>query len=75
MVHSVLIGNEEDFNVGNIKEELFQKIKSISDKAVDIQRSIESDLIEFCSSKGKNMTKIKEVLQLQDKGIRVRKSS
>ena len=73
LVHSVLIGNEEDFNAGNIKEALFQKIKSISDKAESIQRVIEYDMIDFCSSKGKDMSKIKELLLLQEKGIRVRK--
>ena len=72
LVHSVLIGNEEDFNAGNIKEALFQKIKSISDKAESIQRVIEYDMIDFCSSKGKDMTEIKELLLLQEKGIRVR---
>lgn len=71
LVHNVLIGNEENFNAGNIKEELFQKIKSISNKAEDIKRVIEYDMIDFCSSKGKDMSKIKEVLQLQDKGMRV----
>lgn len=74
MVHSVIIGNEEDFNAGKISEELFNKIKSISDKAESIQHTIEYDLIEFCSSKGKDMSKIKELLLLQEKGIRVRKS-
>jgi hypothetical protein len=73
LVHSVLIGNEEEFNAGNIKEALFQKIKSISDKAESIQRVIEYDMIDFCSSKGKVMSKIKELLLLQEKGIRVRK--
>lgn len=73
LVHSVLIGNEEDFNEGNIKEELFQKIKSITYKAESIQRVIEYDMIDFCSSKGKDMSKIKELLLLQEKGIRVRK--
>lgn len=73
LVHSVLIGNEEEFNAGNIKEALFQKIKSISDKAESIQRVIEYDMIDFCSSKGKDMSKIKELLLLQEKGIRVRK--
>lgn len=72
-VHSVLIGNEEDFNAGNIKEELFQKIKSISNKAEDIKREIEYDMIDFCSSKGKDMSKNLESLKLQDKGIRIRK--
>lgn len=74
LVHSVLIGNEEHFISRDIKEELFQKIKSISDKAESIQHTIEYDLIEFCSSKGKDMSKIKELLLLQEKGIRVRKS-
>lgn len=74
LVHSVLIGNEENFNAGNIKEELFQKIKSISDKAEDIKRIIEYDMIDFCASKGRDMSKIKELLILQDKGIRVRES-
>lgn len=64
LVHSVLIGNEEDFNAGNIKEALFQKIKSISDRAESIQRVIEYDMIDFCSSKGRNMSKIKELLNL-----------
>lgn len=73
LVHSVLIGNEEDFNSGNIKEELFKKIKSISDKAESIQRVIEYDMIDFCSSKGRDMSKIKELLQLQEKGVRIRK--
>ena len=67
MVHNVIIGNEEDFNVGNIKEELFQKIKSISDKAEDIKREIEYNMIAFCSSKGKDMSKIKELLKSQEK--------
>lgn len=71
LVHNVLIGNEEDFNAGKINEALFHKIKCISDKAESIQRLIEYDLIEFCSSKGKDMSKIKELLQLQEKGIRV----
>lgn len=74
LVHSVLIGNEEDFNAGNTKEALFQKIKSISDNAENIKRIIEYDMIDFCTSNGKDMSNIKEVLQLQEKGLRIRKS-
>tara|TARA_R110002124_G_scaffold238370_1_gene403627 strand:+ start:578 stop:1072 length:495 start_codon:yes stop_codon:yes gene_type:complete len=74
MVHSVIIGNEEDFNVGKITEELFNKIKSISDKAEDIKRDIEYDVIDYCSSKVKDMSKIKELILLQEKGIKVRKN-
>ncbi|MFC7774000.1 hypothetical protein [Flavobacterium sp. GCM10027622] len=73
LVHKVICGNEEDLNAGNIKEELFNKIKSVSDKAESIQRTIEYDLIDFCSSKGKNMSKIVALLKLQEQGIRIRK--
>ncbi|WP_415060407.1 hypothetical protein [Flavobacterium sp.] len=74
LVHSVLVGNEEDFNAGNINEALFKKIKFITDKAEDIKRQIEYDMIDFCASKGKDMSNIKEILKLQDKGIRIRKN-
>ena len=73
LIHNVIIGNEEDFNTGNIKEGLFHKIKSISDKAENIQRALEYDLIDFCISKGKDMSKTVALLNLQDKGIRIRK--
>ncbi|WJS94620.1 hypothetical protein NYQ10_21300 [Flavobacterium johnsoniae] len=73
LVHKVIIGNEEDFNAGNIKEELFHKIKAISDKAENIQREIEYDLIDFCSSKGKDMSETLRLLKLQEQGIRIRK--
>ena len=73
MVHKVISGNEEDLNGGNIKEELLYKIKAISDKAESIQRVIEYDLIDFCSSKGKNMGETHALLKLQEQGIRIRK--
>lgn len=73
LVHKVICGNEEDFNAGNIREELFDKIKSVSNNAESIQRFIEYDLIDFCSSQGKNMSETRELLKLQEKGIRIRK--
>lgn len=73
LVHKVIFGNEEDLNAGNIKEELFRKIKSISNKAENIQRVLEYDLIDFCYSKGKDMSESLTLLKLQDKGIRIRK--
>jgi len=73
LVHKVICGNEEDLNAGNIKEGLFNKIKTVSDKAESIQRTIEYDLIDFCSSKGKNMSKIVALLKLQEQEIRIRK--
>jgi hypothetical protein len=73
LVHKVICGNEEDLNAGNIKEELFDKIKAISDKAESIKYIIEYDLIDFCSSKGKDMSEILAVLKLQERGIRIRR--
>jgi len=75
LIHKVIVGNEPDFNAGKIKEELLDKIKSVSDKAEKIQNEIQYDMIAFCSSKGKNMSKIFAMLQLQDRGIRVRTKS
>jgi hypothetical protein len=73
LVHKVICGNEEDFNAGNIKEELFDKIKDISNKAESILCVIQNDLIDFCSSKGKDMSEIIALLKLQKQGIRIRK--
>ena len=73
LVHKVICGNEEDLNAGNIKEELFNKIKAISDKAESIQCVIEHDLIDFCSSLGKDMSETLALLKLQEQGIRIRK--
>ena len=73
LVHNVVCGIQDDLNAGNIKEELFHKIKSISDKAECIQHAIEYDMINFCSSKGKDMSKILALLKLQEQGIRIQK--
>jgi len=73
LVHKVICGNEEDLNAGNIKEELLHKIKDISDKAESIICVIQYDLIDFCSSKGKDMSKTLALLKLQEQGIRIRK--
>ncbi len=72
LVHKVICGNEEDLNAGNVKEELFHKIKDISDKAENIQRVLEYDLIDFCSSKGKDMSETLALLKLQEQGTRIR---
>lgn len=73
LVHNIIPGNEEDFNAGVIKNELLDKIDSIRDKAEIIHRKIEYDLIDFCESKGKDMSKIRAALELQDQGMRIRK--
>ena len=72
LIHKALCENQNDFNLEIKKKELFDKIKSISDKAESIHHEIEYDLINFCSSKGKNMSKFLALLKLQEQGIRIR---
>ncbi|HMU78581.1 MAG TPA: hypothetical protein PK325_04470 [Cyclobacteriaceae bacterium] len=74
LVHKAMAESHHDKNWENEKEELFGKIKSISDKAESIQHKIEYDMISFCSSKGKDMSKILELLKLQEQGVRVKKA-
>lgn len=73
LVHNVICGNEEDFNAGVIKNELLDKIDFVRDNAAIIHRKIEYDLIDFCESKGKDISKFRVALKLQDQGIRIRK--
>ena len=74
LVHKAMAESRHGLNWENKKEELFQKIKSISNRAESIQREIEYDMINFCSSKGKDMSKILELLKLQEQGVRIKKA-
>ena len=71
LVHKAMLESQNDLNTENMKEELFNKIKSISDKAESIQSEIEYDLIDFCSSKGMDMSRILALLKLQEQGVRI----
>jgi TnpA family transposase len=73
LIHKAMYESQNDFNIENKKKELVNKIKSISDKAESIQREIEYDMINFCSTKGKDMSKILALLRLQEQGIRIQK--
>jgi hypothetical protein len=72
LVHKAMAERQHDKNWENEKEELFQKIESISDNAESIQRKIEYDMINFCSSKGKDMSEILTLLKLQEQGARIK---
>jgi hypothetical protein len=71
LVHKAMLESQNDLNTENKKEELFDKIKSISNKAESIQLEIEYDMINFCSSKGKDMSRILALLKLQEQGVRI----
>lgn len=73
LIHKAMSESHHGLNWENKKEELFHKIKSIADRAESIQREIEYDMIKFCSSKGKEMSKILSVLKLQEQGVRIQK--
>lgn len=71
LVHKAMAESQHGLNWENKKEGLFKKIKSISDNAERIQSEIQYDMIDFCSSKGKDMSKILESLKLQEQGVRI----
>jgi len=70
LVHKSVLDTQNGLNDSN-KEELFNKIKSISDKAEDIQHQIEYDMIDFCSARGKDMSETVALLNLQKQGVRI----
>lgn len=72
LVHKAMAESHHDKNWEDQKEELFHKIKSISDKAESLQRQIEYDMIAFSSSKGKDMSRILALLILQEEGVRIK---
>jgi hypothetical protein len=71
LVHRAMFESQNEINTKNKREELFNKIKSISDKAESIQSEIEYDMISFCSSMGKDMSKVLALLKLQEQGVRI----
>jgi len=73
LIHKAMAESHHGLNWENKKEELFHKIKSVSNKAESIQREIQYDLLDFCSSKGKDMPKLRELLKLQEQGVRIKR--
>jgi hypothetical protein len=52
---------------------LCKRIKAISDTAQIIQHEIEYDMIHFCESQNRDISKIREILKLQESGKRIYK--
>lgn len=77
LIHKSLSEIHHEFDYCNKRKEIIsnlcKRIKSISDTAETIQREIEYDMINFCESQNRDMSKIREVLKLQENGIRVNK--
>lgn len=71
LIHKAMPESQHGLNWVDKKEELFKKIKSISDKAENIHREIEYDMISFCASMGRDMSKTIALLKLQEQGVRI----
>lgn len=68
LVHKAMLDSQRENRIV-IVESILQRIKSIADNAEKLQLVLEWDLIEFAQSKGRNMSKVIEVM-LREKGPR-----
>lgn len=59
LVHKLMIDHLDDMNVPQKRENLFQRIKAISNKSNTLQKTIEADLIKFSESVGLDMSRIR----------------
>jgi len=65
LVHKAMFESKDDLHVESAKIKLFQRIKSISNTAQVLQHEIELDMVIFCTSKGRDMSKILAVINEQ----------
>lgn len=66
LVHKAMLDSQKENRIV-IVESILQRIKSIADNAEKLQLVIEWDLIEFAQTKGRNMSRVIEVM-LREKG-------
>ena len=67
LFHNAIFENKEDLRVESLMIKLFQRIKSISNKAQALQHEIELDMLDFCKSKGRDMPNIRALVDEQYK--------
>jgi hypothetical protein len=65
LVHNVMFESKDDPSIQSIKGKFFDRIKEISETARTLQHEIELDMVEFCESKGQNMSKIRATINAQ----------
>lgn len=66
LVHKAMLDSQKENKIV-IVESILKRIKSIADNAENLQLILEWDLIEFAQSKGRNMSRVIEVI-LREKG-------
>lgn len=66
LVHKAMFECRDDLYTNSERDELFYRIKSIAVSAQKNQKAIELDMMNFCISKGRDMSKIFAVI---DEGL------
>ena len=67
LVHNAIFENKEYLHVETVIIKLFQRIKSISNKAQVLQHEIELEMLDFCKSKSRDMPNIRALVNEQYK--------
>jgi hypothetical protein len=77
LVHKSLAEVQHEIDYFNkrkgIIKTLCNRIKDITDNAENIKRKIEYEMIEFCESQNRDMSRMREILKLQESGMRIYK--
>lgn len=63
LVHKFIIDSLDDMYVASTRDNLFHRIKAISNKAKTLQGAIEADLIKFSESLGLDMSRIRAYIK------------
>ena len=77
LIHNSLAEIQHEFDFYNKRQNIIKtlcnRIKDISDNAENIKRQIEYEMIVFCESQNRDMSKMREILKLQESGMRIYK--
>lgn len=72
LIHKLVNHNLDDMYAASKRDELFHRIKTISNKASMLQQTIETDLLEFSESKGMDISRTRAAIkkhQLRPEGV------
>jgi hypothetical protein len=64
LVHKSIAHNRDDLTVVSKRNSLIQRVKQITDRAMAIIHLLEEDLMNYCTSKGADMSKVRESIKL-----------
>lgn len=63
LIHKAIFETRDDSYLDPQKHKPFQKIKSIAEDAQRLQHEIELDMVNFCISKGKDMSEVLAIIE------------